>query len=258
MEILGGMTEQELHGWLVLVYFLIAGLTFAVLTFVDAPYGRHHDGGWGPTMPARWGWILMESPAVLLFAALWPLGEHAWEAAPLGLFAMWQVHYVHRTFIFPFRLRSSGKRMPVLVAGIAFVYQLFNVYVVSRWISHLHAYPDAWVLDPRFLVGVALFILGFVINTHADTVLIHLRKPGETGYKMPRGGLYEVVTCPNYFGEMLEWVGFAIASWSLPGLAFALYTAANLVPRALANRRWYRERFKDYPPERKAVIPYLL
>ena len=89
-------------------------------------------------------------------------------------------------------------------------------------------------------------------------MLIQLRKPGETGYKLPRGGLYERVTCPNYLGELLEWVGFAIASWSLPGLAFAVYTAANLVPRALANRRWYRERFPDYPSERKALIPFLL
>ena len=107
-------------------------------------------------------------------------------------------------------------------------------------------------------MGVGVFVLGFVINTHADTVLIKLRKPGETGYKMPRGGLYERVTCPNYLGELIEWVGFAIASWSLPGLAFAVYTAANLVPRALANRRWYRERFPDYPAHRKALIPYVL
>lgn len=253
-----GIDEAALHPWLVLLYLGLALVTFLVLTFVTAPYGRHHEGGWGPTMPARWGWVVMESPAVIFFAWLFLQGEHALEAAPLGLFAMWQVHYVHRTFIFPFRLRAEGKRMPVLVAGIAFVYQLFNVYVVARYVSHLHSYPADWVSDPRFLVGVAVFVLGFVINTHADTVLIQLREPGETGYKLPRGGLYEHVTCPNYLGELLEWVGFAIASWSLAGLAFAVYTAANLVPRALANRRWYRERFEDYPADRKALIPGLL
>ena len=60
------------------------------------------------------------------------------------------------------------------------------------------------------------------------------------------------------FGEILQWFGFALASWSLAGLAFALYTAANLVPRALASHAWYRQQFQEYPESRKAVIPFLL
>jgi len=89
-------------------------------------------------------------------------------------------------------------------------------------------------------------------------MLLNLRKPGETGYKVPRGWLYEYVTCPNYLGEIIEWLGFALATWSLPGLAFALYTAANVGPRAFAHHRWYRERFPDYPKHRKVLIPFLL
>jgi hypothetical protein len=57
---------------------------------------------------------------------------------------------------------------------------------------------------------------------------------------------------------MLEWTGFAVASWSLPGLAFALYTAANLAPRALSHHRWYQEKFPDYPRERRALIPFVV
>jgi steroid 5-alpha-reductase/3-oxo-5-alpha-steroid 4-dehydrogenase 1 len=105
---------------------------------------------------------------------------------------------------------------------------------------------------------VALFVLGFSINLQADTILINLRQPGETGYKIPRGGLFRLVSCPNYLGELIEWTGWAIATWSLPGLAFAVWTAANLVPRALSHHRWYRDRFPDYPAERRAVIPLLL
>jgi hypothetical protein len=44
-------------------------------------------------------------------------------------------------------------------------------------------------------------------------------------------------------------------SWSLAGAAFALWTLANLVPRAGAHHRWYRARFADYPPERRALLP---
>jgi hypothetical protein len=50
-------------------------------------------------------------------------------------------------------------------------------------------------------------------------------------------------------------MGWAVATWSLSGLAFATWTAANLAPRARANHRWYLETMPDYPPERKALLP---
>ena len=68
-------------------------------------------------------------------------------------------------------------------------------------------------------------------------MLRELRKPGETGYKIPVGGLYRLLSCPNYFGELLEWIGFAIAAWSLPAFMFAVYTAATSgAARAWQNR----------------------
>ena len=58
--------------------------------------------------------------------------------------------------------------------------------------------------------------------------------------------------------ELIEWTGWAVASWSAGGLAFAVYTAANLGPRAWSTHRWYRRSFPDYPVERKALIPSLI
>jgi steroid 5-alpha reductase family enzyme len=118
--------------------------------------------------------------------------------------------------------------------------------------------PAAGLLhDLRFCAGVALFASGFLVHVWSDHALRNLRKPGELGYTIPRGGLFEYVSSPNYFGEIAEWSGWALASWSLPGLAFAVFTAANLVPRAHANRAWYIARFPDYPRERKRVIPFI-
>ena len=97
-----------------------------------------------------------------------------------------------------------------------------------------------------------------MVNIKSDKILRDLRKPGETGYKVPRGFLYKYVSCPNYLGELMEWFGWALMTWSLPGLAFALYTLANLGPRALANHRWYKDKFADYPTERKALLPFIL
>jgi steroid 5-alpha-reductase/3-oxo-5-alpha-steroid 4-dehydrogenase 1 len=155
-------------------------------------------------------------------------------------------------------MRNEGKRMPVVVCAMAVLFQLLNAYINARWISHWGEYPNEWMADPRLWIGVTLFAAGWLINFKADTMLFALRKPGETGYVIPRGWLYEYISCPNYFGEILEWIGWAIATWSLPGLGFAMYTAANIGPRAMQNHRWYRGKFEDYPTERKALIPFVL
>jgi steroid 5-alpha reductase family enzyme len=147
--------------------------------------------------------------------------------------------------------------MPLAIVGLALAFNGLNAYLNARWISHFGRYHADWLTDPRFLLGAALFAAGFWINYTADRTLLRLRRPGESGYGIPRGGLYRFVSCPNYLGEIVEWTGFAVACWSLPALAFAVYTAANVAPRAFAHHRWYRERFADYPPERKALLPFI-
>ena len=84
-----------------------------------------------------------------------------------------------------------------------------------------------------------------------------LRREHE-GYVVPERGPFRWITSPNYAGEIVEWLGWAILTWSPAGLAFAVFTFANLAPRALANRRWYLETFPGFPPERKALIPRVL
>ena len=252
------MSELQIHSYLVATIFLAAGLTFVALFFVTAPYGRHLRSGWGPTVPARVGWIIMESPTVLLFVFVYAQGDHALSTVPLVLAGLWQFHYVYRTLIYPFRIQPTAKWMPISIVGMAILFNCINAYINARWISQLGDYPDAWLVSTPLVVGVVVFLVGWVINQHSDLVLFRLRGSGEGGYKIPRGGLYGRVSCPNYLGEMLEWMGWAIAAWSLAGLAFAVFTIANLLPRAIANHRWYQDEFADYPVNRRAVIPYLL
>ncbi len=252
------MTELAWHDWAVRTELALAVITGVVLLFVAAPYGRYERAGWGPTLPATIGWILMELPAVVLFTAIFFSGDHRFELAPVVLLSLWQFHYLNRTFVFPFRMRAPDRRMPVLVTLLGVGFNVLNAYVNARWIGHLGSYRSLWLTDPRFLVGTTLFLAGWFGNLHSDAILRNLRKPGGGGYAVPRGGLFRWVSAPNYLCEIIEWTGWAVATWSMAGLAFALYTAANLVPRALRHHAWYRERFVDYPSERKALIPYLL
>ena len=252
------MTELDLHRGVTLGVLATALPALLYLGLRTAPYGRHGRAGWGPTVSPRAGWILMESPAVLAWLGVYLAGPHRAEVVPLLLLGLWQAHYVHRTFIFPFRMRGDGRRLPLVLAGSGAFFNLVNAWVNARWVSALGDYPDTWLTSPFFVGGVLVFCVGMAINLHADTVLLHLRAPGETGYKIPRGGLYRFVTCPNYLGELLEWSGWALATASLAGLSFVVFTAANLLPRALAHHRWYREQFVDYPPERRALVPFVL
>ena len=252
------MSEHAFHGGLIWVWLGLSVVVFLSLLFLVAPYGRHARGGWGPTLETRLAWVLMELPAVAVFAVLWLLTERATSAPAAVLGALWLLHYVHRTFVFPFRMRVGQRRTPWVIVGSGFTFNVGNAYLNGRWLFALSPiYQPEWLGDPRFILGVTCFAAGFAINYHADRVLANLRKPGETGYKIPHGGLYRVISCPNYFGELLEWSGFALAAWSLPALAFAIWTAANLIPRARAHHRWYREKFPDYPASRKALFPGL-
>jgi hypothetical protein len=246
------------YRWFVYAELALAAVTFVALLFVVAPYGgRHGRSGWGPTVPARVGWVVMEAPASVLFLVFYLLGEHRGELVPLLFLVLWQAHYVQRAFVYPFLMRS-GSRMPVLVMLLAIGFNLLNAWVNARWVSQYGDYPVAWLADPRFWLGVVLFAAGYALNVSSDRTLRRLRGDGSGGYRIPHGGGFRFVSSPNYLGEMIEWTGWAVATWSLAGASFALYTIANLAPRAIANHRWYRETFDDYPQDRKALVPFVL
>lgn len=253
------MSDSLVFNVLLLGVFIAAPLTAASLLFTTAPYGRHNRKRTGPALPTRIGWVYMECPSVLAFAYFFFNGSESDRLVPLLLLALWQVHYLQRTFVYPFLMRvREGDTIPFAIATSGFLFNCVNSYLNASWIGGLGRYDDSWLSDPRFVFGLLVFVAGYVINRHSDVILRNLRAPGETGYKIPRGGLYTWVSSPNYFGELLIWSGWALATWSLAGLSFAVYTAANLVPRAVAHHRWYREKFADYPAERRAVIPFLL
>ena len=229
---------------------------FVALFFFAAPYGRYLRKGWGPSINDKLAWVVMEAASPLILAACLIAGTVRPGIVTLLFFALWEVHYIHRAFIYPFTRRGTAKTMSLTVVAMGFFFNLVNAYLNGRYLfSFSPGYSDTWLKDPRFIAGIVLLVAGFIINRQADTVLRNLRKPNENNYKVPYGSLYRWISCPNYLGELLIWTGWAIATWSPAGLAFALWTAANLVPRARTNHRWYREHFPDYPVERKALIP---
>ncbi|KAG1691994.1 hypothetical protein DVH05_025972 [Phytophthora capsici] len=257
---MGIETEAELHGWLVNGVFALGVVTYAATTFITAPYGRHVRPGWGPTVNTRLGWVLMESPSAIWFAAVYSWGDNRFETTPVIAASLWVCHYVYRSYIYPFLIRTSKhKRMPLTVVLSGDFYNMINAYINARYLSQFGDYSeDTPFTRPSFYVGAALFAFGLSMNVYSDWILINLRKPGESGYKIPHGGLFEYLSSPNYFSELLEWTGWTLLSQSPAGLSFTVYTATNLVPRALSNHRWYQDKFREeYPANRKVILPFL-
>lgn len=226
------------------------------------PYGRHMTEGQRGTMPARLAWLLFESPQWFSFALTF------WLVAPPGggpstvmlfLFGLWQAHYLYRGLIYPLRMRDQHKNFPILAVCMGFLFNLLNGFANAYAVGHAaHLMDAAWFGDPRFIAGLAVAAVGWVVNFQADNILLALRADGFKGYRVPHGGAFRWVSSANYFGEIVFWWGWAIMSWTPAGLVFALFSMANLMPRAIAHHRWYLNHFPDYPKGRRAIIPGLL
>ena len=249
----------ELFNKLVLLWIALAIAVFPLSLKIAAPYGRHTRRGWGPLIDNKLGWILMELPTLILVPVFFFIGDAEKTIPVFIFFGLYIFHYINRVFVFPIRIKTKGKKIPLSIVGFAFIFNLVNGSILGYFLGFTHGgYTMEWLWDPRFLIGFLLFWAGLFINWKHDSILISLRKKGDSGYRIPFGGLFKFVSCPNHLGEIVEWLGYAVMIWALPAWSFAIWTAANLIPRTLSHHRWYKEHFDDYPKNRKAVIPYLI
>ncbi len=243
------------------IWVVIAICVFTILMFINAPYGRYIRSGWGINIPARISWITMESPAIIVMSLYFfnYLFNHGhFDVVGMIFYVFWMFHYIHRTLIWPFRAQIRKKEMPISIALFAMCFNIINSVINAESIFKIHfPYPENWIISPQFILGILIFALGMLINITSDNILLKLRKESQNEYVIPAGGLFGWVSSPNYFGEILEWIGWAIATWSLAGFSFAIWVIANLAPRARSNHLWYIENFDNYPKNRKILIPGL-
>lgn len=167
------------------------------------------------------------------------------------------VHYAYRSFIYAYSIKG-GKRVPFHLFALGFCNNFFQGFLQSTWHFMFAFYPIDWINQLSSVIGLLLFATGMFIHVKSDGILQRLRRRHDKGYKLPRGFLFELITAPNYFGECVEWIGFAMFAWTLPALSHACFVIALLLPRALQYHRWYIRKFDDYPKQRKAIIPMLL
>lgn len=229
---------------------------------VVAPYGKHSNSNWGPSVNAKLAWFLFESPNLA-----WSLyvfmnkKDEVFDGSPANaiLLSLYVIHYINRCCLYPIRISSKSQPVNIAIISSGFAFCSLNGFLQTMHYCSFSSYPPYHHTSIKFIVGTAIWFLGFLINMNADGILRKLRNTPPTNvYKIPQGGLFNFVSGANFFGEILEWLGYAIASQSLAGWAFWVWVVANLVPRGLAHHEWYLAKFEDYPKQRKAVIPFIL
>ncbi|MGO8692106.1 MAG: DUF1295 domain-containing protein [Rectinemataceae bacterium] len=235
---------------------VIAGLgALVALSFVSAPYGKHSRPGWGPKMNSKTAWILMESPAALVIALMF-LASGDRSAGAFFALGLWEMHYIYRSYVYSSLQRGSKPSFPIVLAAAAVVFNVNNGLINGHDLFASGKADLVRLSSPRCALGLLVFVGGFALHVVSDAAIRSLRKDGETGYKIPYGGMFRFVSNPNYLGEILEWTGFALMTRSAAAWAFAFFTFCNIFPRAVANHRWYREHFPDYPSDRKIILPF--
>ena len=246
---------------LLIAMTIAAAIVFFALYFIDAGYGMMYTKRWGPAIDNRLGWVIMESPVFFAMCLLWWCSDRRADSVPLIFFILFQLHYFQRSFIFPLLIKGKSKMpLAIILSGITF--NLLNALMQGGWIFYVSpagTYTPDWLYSPQFIAGIIIFFSGIAINLNSDNIIRHLRRPGDTKHYIPRGGMFRYVSSANYFGEFLEWVGFAVLTWSAAGAVFAIWTFANLAPRAARIHRRYSQEFGEQFDRLhlKRIIPFI-
>lgn len=235
------------------LWIIIALIIFPINLIYKAPYGKHSTKKWGKTIDNKTGWILMEFPALITCPLIYYIVVEEISLS-IGFIFIWITHYFNRTIIYPLKIKTKGKKIPIAIVASAFFFNVINGILNGYFIATI---PFESISFICILIGFIIFIIGLYINISSDNTLIKLRT-NQKGYVIPKGGLFNYVSCPNFFGEIIEWLGFAIMTLNLGSISFLIWTICNLIPRSKAHHKWYKENFEKYPSKRKAVIPYLL
>ena len=147
---------------LLIIMSALALVVFVCLFFVDAGYGKFYTRKWGPAISNRTGWVLMESPVFIAMLVLCLCSERREDPLRLLFLIIFEIHYFHRAFIFPSRIKSESK-MPFSIIAMGMLFNTLNAIMQGGWLFYVSPedyYGEGWLLTPQFIAGLLVFIAG--------------------------------------------------------------------------------------------------
>ncbi|KAI9676789.1 MAG: hypothetical protein M1829_002884 [Trizodia sp. TS-e1964] len=219
-------------------------------------------------IPGKIGWITMEAPGfiTLLYIMFTLPGELGLKGAlPLGnwlMASLFTIHYIYRSLIGPLLNPSMSPMHPIVWLG-ALSFQLANGLSLGGYLGG-HGPTSAGAWDSlRMQAGTVLWAAGLLGNIWHDDELRSIRRgKGKQGvdkvYAIPQGGLFRYILYPHFLCEWIEWLGYwIIGGWAcIPARTFLVNEITTMLPRAVAGRRWYIQRFgREKVGGKKAIFP---
>ena len=182
--------------------------------------------------------------------------------------ALWTLHFVRRTVEVLFVHRYK-RRMPIIESAGAPIYYWFFAVWIAWSMRPQSGYKQSFLV--LIILGTIIFLIGEIGNGICHIQLRKFRdekRPSFVSNNMcrhvvPHGLLFNYVSCPHYFFEILTWTGFFVATWTLAAIVFLLATIITLFIYAYKKHKAYLQEFdgKDgieiYPAHRKALIPFI-
>ena len=174
---------------------------------------------------------------------------------------MFTLHFVKREIETLFVHRFGNDTMPLMnIFKNSGYYWLFAFWIAYITLHPLYTMPSSY---GRRMFGVGLFIVCELLNLKSHMDLRNLRPAGTRIRRIPTGALFSLISCPNYLFEILSWVGFTLASQSVPSAVFTVVGAVQMTLWAIQKHKRYRREFNGqdghemYPRNRKILIPFI-
>jgi len=206
-----------------------------------------------PKLPGKMGMLIAYTPAFLFSLASFGMFPNEGLRFVLLKSAL-TIHFFKRICEVLFVHKYSGPMFVDIAVTISLGYFIHTANMI--YAQHL----TQGLLEPpndlKFL-GIFIFLLGLSGNFYHHYLLSKLRGEGEKKYKIPKGGLFNLVICPHYLFEILGFVGVSCIAQTLYAFSYTLGAAMLLMGRSYGTRKWYISKFEDFPKDVKAFIPFV-
>lgn len=103
------------------------------------------------------------------------------------------VHYFNRSIVYPLTNPSKSKSH-LLVLASAITFNVVNGYLQGYHVARIR--NDE--INYKTIIGLIFFILGFILNIYHDRLLFNLKLTSNGQYLLPVGGLFNLISYPNY------------------------------------------------------------
>lgn len=204
-------------------------------------------------IPSKMGMIIAYTPSLIAcLTSFWIFPNDGIRFFMLN--SAFTIHFFKRLLEVLFVHKYSGSM--AMNSAITILSSYFIAFSSLIYIQHLTKGSTEPNIDLKYF-GFIVFLVGIIGNFYHHFLLSKMRKKGENGYKIPKGGLFSLVICPHYLFEIVTFLGFSLISQTLFSFSSTIGTLFYLMGRSYATRKWYLSKFEDFPRNVKALIPFV-